>query len=105
MELENLLLKKDVWDPIPESDFSINVGRKDKFLFEIRPKEKCHNDAHFHVKAAEKSGSYRLHPISKIVSDFTNKEDKIIIEWANKHKQKLIETWNILHDDKRIECV
>ena len=104
-ELEDLLTERTEWDQIPQSDFSINVGREDKFLFEIRPKEQCHYEAHFHVKSAEKSGSYRIQPASKIISDFTNKEDKIIISWADKHKQKLIETWNILHENKRIECV
>jgi len=38
-ELEDLLTERTEWDQIPQSDFSINVGREDKFLFEIRPKE------------------------------------------------------------------
>lgn len=104
-EIKDLLTKITEWDQVPQSDFPLNVGRKDKFLFEIRSKEQCHYEAHFHVKSAEKSGSYRIQPVSKIISNFTNKEDKIIIGWANKHKQKLIETWNTLHETKKVECI
>ena len=100
-ELENLLNKEE-WDEMPNSDFSISVGKDGKFKFEIRTKEKCHYKGHFHVKASEKSGSYMIDPVSKRDGNFIGKDNDIIIDWANKHKDKLIQIWNQYHSEKKI---
>lgn len=102
-ELKKLLVTQNEWDEIPKSDFSANIDVKDKFKFEIKSREKGHNYPHFHVKAGDKNGSYRIDPIEKIVSNFTRKDDDLIIEWGKKHKKKLIETWNKFHCDNKIE--
>lgn len=102
-DLEELLMELDEWDIVPDSDFSIGVGRQKGFSFEIRTREACHNYPHFHVKLGEKSGSYKIDPVTKLAGNFSNKEDKMIIAWGMENQKKLIGVWNKIHTDKQIQ--
>lgn len=77
------------------------VGRDKKLIFEIRTKEKGHNEPHFHVKTSDFEASYSLNSLKKLAGAFPNKIEKNIIKWAKDNLQLLKDTWNELHGDYR----
>lgn len=73
------------------------VGTKNSLIFEIRTKEKGHNEPHFHVKSNEFEASFSLNDFRKLAGVFPKNKEKEIIKWARKNINLLKDTWNEYH--------
>ena len=53
-----------------------------------------HNPPHFHAVYGEYNGSFSILDLKMIEGDLPRKAQSLIIEWANKHKEEIINIWN-----------
>lgn len=53
-----------------------------------------HNPPHFHAVYGEYNGSFSILDLKMIEGDLPRKAQSLIIEWANKHKEEIINMWN-----------
>ena len=53
-----------------------------------------HNPPHFHAVYGEYNGSFSILDLKMIEGDLPRKAQNLIIEWANKHKEEIINIWN-----------
>ena len=53
-----------------------------------------HNPPHFHAVYGEYNGSFSILDLKMIEGDLPRKAQILIIEWANKHKEEIINMWN-----------
>lgn len=53
-----------------------------------------HNPPHFHAVYGEYNGSFSILDLKMIEGDLPIKAQSLIIEWANKHKEEIINIWN-----------
>ena len=53
-----------------------------------------HNPPHFHAVYGEYNGSFSILDLKMIEGDLPRKAQNLIIEWANKHKEEIINMWN-----------
>ena len=53
-----------------------------------------HNPPHFHAVYGEYNGSFSILDLKMIEGDLPRKAQRLIIEWANKHKEEIINMWN-----------
>ena len=49
-----------------------------------------HNPPHFHAVYGEYNGSFSILDLKMIEGDLPRKAQSLIIEWANKHKEEII---------------
>ena len=83
---------------LPEHNVQ-TVGRlNNNIKFEVRSNENHHNVAHFHITIRGKGeGSYRIDSLEPIESNIDSKTEKLVLEWAIKHRDILVSTWNEFH--------
>lgn len=74
-----------------------NVGERDGIIFEIRPKESCHNVPHVHAKYQDKNISISLLDYSVLAGNLSKKQQKIAIQWTKDNIDKLKSKWNEYH--------
>ena len=55
---------------------------------------KEHNPPHFHAVYGEYNGSFSILDLKMIEGDLPRKAQNLIIEWANEHKEEIINMWN-----------
>ena len=53
-----------------------------------------HNPPHFHAVYGEYNGSFSILDLKMIEGDLPRKAQNLIIEWANEHKEEIINMWN-----------
>lgn len=53
-----------------------------------------HNPPHFHAIYGEYNGSFSILDLEMIEGDLPIKAQNLIIEWANEHKEEIINMWN-----------
>lgn len=53
-----------------------------------------HNPPHFHAIYGEYNGSFSILDLKMIEGDLPRKAQNLIIEWANEHKEEIINMWN-----------
>lgn len=53
-----------------------------------------HNPPHFHAVYGEYNGSFSILDLKMIEGDLPRKAQSLIIEWANEHKEEIINMWN-----------
>lgn len=53
-----------------------------------------HNPPHFHAVYGEYNGSFSVLDLKMIEGDLPRKAQNLIIEWANEHKEEIINMWN-----------
>lgn len=53
-----------------------------------------HNPPHFHAIYGEYNGSFSILDLRMIEGDLPRKAQNLIIEWANEHKEEIINIWN-----------
>ena len=53
-----------------------------------------HNPPHFHAVYGEYNGSFSILDLKMIEGDLPRKAQNLIIEWANEHKEEIINIWN-----------
>lgn len=53
-----------------------------------------HNPPHFHAVYGEYNGSFSILDLKMIEGDLPKKAQSLIIEWANEHKEEIINMWN-----------
>lgn len=69
------------------------------YRIEIRSsREDVHNYAHFHVvKGTDGMASIRIDNLEVIKTSLPNKDLKRVLEWAEVHRNILVEVWNEFH--------
>lgn len=84
---------------IPTSEWNIQtVGRIRALKIEVRNSEKPHNLPHFHVTAPGKADAvYTISPVAFYMGEISGKDNKAVIEWAEKNRDMLVEMWNSYH--------
>jgi hypothetical protein len=84
--------------PFEHDAVTIKPQMSNNIKIEVRASEPQHNHAHFHVTVRGKGdGSYRIDNLQPIESNLSSADEKIIIAWAVKNRQLLIDTWNQFH--------
>ena len=52
-----------------------------------------HNPPHFHVVYGDYSGVFDLNSLKMTEGDLPSKAQSLVQEWANKHKDELMNVW------------
>ena len=52
-----------------------------------------HNPPHFHVRYAENKAAIRIHDLSVAEGQLPPRVLGLVVEWAAKHRQELIDDW------------
>ena len=84
-----------------KNSFRIERG----YLFEIRFREDNHSKPHFHVTKNENSASYAIPELTKLAGCIENDDEKAILTWAQESLDKIIEQWNLIHQNKKFEII
>lgn len=84
---------------IPTSEWNLQTaGRIKSLKIEVRNSEKPHNLPHFHVTAPGKADAvYTISPVAFYKGEISGKDNKAVIEWAEKNREVLVEMWNDYH--------
>ena len=53
-----------------------------------------HNPPHFHAVYGEYNGSFSILDLKMIEGDLPRKAQNLVIEWADGHKEEIINMWN-----------
>ena len=90
---------KFVVKKIPTTECNLQtVGRINALKIEVRNSEKPHNLPHFHVTAPGKADAvYTISPVAFYKGEISGKDNKAVIEWAEKNREVLVEMWNDYH--------
>lgn len=55
-----------------------------------------HHLPHFHAYYQEHVGVYGLDPIARIAGDLPTRQERLVLAWAELHRDELISSWNTL---------
>ena len=59
-----------------------------------------HHLPHFHAYYQEHVGIYGLDPIERIAGSLPNRQERLVLAWAELHQDELISSWNTLQDGR-----
>lgn len=60
-----------------------------------------HNPPHFHVRFGEYKCSVSITNISVIVGELPKKQERLVLAWAEIHKNELLQNWELCQKDKQ----
>ncbi len=76
----------------------VKVGNYKGLIFEIRPKEKGHNEPHCHAKCQGKEISISLIGDNKILATTLNeRQSREAVKWVKENLEELKKYWNKYH--------
>lgn len=53
-----------------------------------------HNPPHFHAEYQGMKAEYDIRTLDLLAGNLPNRAHVLVLEWASKHREKLIENWN-----------
>ena len=60
----------------------------------IRMHFQNHNPPHFHAEYQGMKAEYDIRTLDLLAGNLPNRAHVLVLEWASKHREKLIENWN-----------
>lgn len=64
-----------------------------------------HNEPHFHAYYAEYEAEISVKTGSLIVGSLPQHARKLVKEWMEKHKEELLEDWNLAREHKKLKSI
>lgn len=60
----------------------------------------AHHLAHFHAYYQEPAGIYGLDPIERIAGSLPKRQDRLVLAWAELHRDELLANWATLQEGR-----
>ncbi|MEA3512008.1 MAG: DUF4160 domain-containing protein [Campylobacterota bacterium] len=64
-----------------------------------------HNPPHFHAKYGEYNGLFLIKELRMSEGDLPKKVKNLILEWADDHREELMEDWNLAREEQPLKKI